>query len=38
MIGGDDGLVISYDVVTHTMIDVWAIGSKVTALTNLPLE
>jgi hypothetical protein len=38
IIGGDDGLVTSYDLQTHELIDVWAIGTKVTALATLSLE
>jgi hypothetical protein len=35
MIGGDDGIITSYDIATHTLIDVWPVGSKVTSLACL---
>lgn len=38
MIGGDDGLITSYDVGTHELTDVWAVGAKITALATLSLE
>jgi hypothetical protein len=38
VIGGDDGLVTSYDIGTHELTDVWAIGAKITALATLSLE
>jgi len=38
MIAGDDGLVTSFDIATHEMIDVWSVGAKVTALASLSLE
>lgn len=38
MIGGDMGIVCSYDLQTHDLIDVWNVGSRVTALACLSLE
>jgi len=38
MIGGDAGIVCSYDLSTHDLIDVWSVGAKITALACLPLE
>lgn len=38
VIGGDDGLVTTYDISTHELIDVWAVGSKITAIATLSLE
>ena len=38
MIGGDAGIVCSYDLATHDLIDVWSVGSKVTALACHSLE
>jgi hypothetical protein len=38
MIGGEDGIVTSYDIATHTLIDVWPIGAKITALACLPTD
>ena len=32
MIGGDEGLLTSYDVSTHTLIDVLNVGTKITAI------
>jgi len=32
ILGGDDGVVTSYDLATHLLIDVWLVGFKVTAL------
>jgi len=37
VIGGDDGLVTCYDIATHELIDVWALGANVTALATLSL-
>jgi len=38
MVAGDDGMVLSFDMVTHELIDVWQVGAKVTALSSLSLE
>lgn len=38
IIGGDDGIVTSYDLSTHELIDVWAVGTKISALACLSLE
>ncbi len=38
MIGGDDGVITSYDVETHELTDVWAVGAKITAIATLSLE
>ena len=38
IVGGDDGLVTSYDLQTHELIDVWAVGAKVTTIATLSLE
>jgi WD40 repeat protein len=38
MIGGDMGVVCSYDLETHDLIDVWNVGARVTALACLSLE
>lgn len=38
VIGGDDGLVTTYDIATHELIDVWAVGAKITAIATLSLE
>ena len=38
MIAGDNGIVCSYDLATHELIDVWSVGSKITALGCLSLE
>lgn len=38
VIGGDDGLVTTYDIATHELIDVWTVGAKITALATLSLE
>lgn len=31
-------MVYTYDINTHEMIDVWAIGATITALTSISLE
>jgi len=38
LVGGDAKMVFTYDINTHEMIDVWAIGATITALTCLSLE
>jgi len=38
MISGDGGVVCSYDLATHELIDVWSVGAKVSALACLSLE
>ena len=38
MVAGDDGMVLSFDMATHELIDVWQVGAKVTALSSLSLE
>jgi len=38
IIGGDDGAVMSYDIQSHELVDVWAVGAKITALATLSLE
>lgn len=38
IIGGDEGQIMSYDIETHELIDVWTVGSKITAISTLSLE
>lgn len=38
MIGGDMGVVCTYDIETHDLIDVWNVGARVTALACLSLD
>jgi len=38
LIAGDDGIVTSYDMQTHEVVDVWSVGSPVTAMATLSLE
>lgn len=38
MVGGDMGVVCSYDLATHDLIDVWNVGARVSALACLSLE
>jgi len=38
IVAGDDGIVMSFDMATHELIDVWQVGAKVTALSSLSLE
>ena len=38
MIAGDYGVVLTFDMATKELIDVWQVGSKVTALASLSLE
>lgn len=38
MVAGDNGIVCSYDIATHELIDVWSVGSRITALACLSLE
>ena len=32
MVGGETGIVSSYDLKTHELVDVWSVGSRVSAL------
>lgn len=38
LIGGDDGQVMTFDLHTHELIDVWVVGNKITAIATLSLE
>ena len=38
MVGGDSGIVSSFDVATHELIDIWNVGSTITALACLSLD
>mmetsp|Transcript_34024 Transcript_34024/g.33184 ORF Transcript_34024/g.33184 Transcript_34024/m.33184 type:complete len:273 (-) Transcript_34024:1695-2513(-) len=38
MVGGDSGIICSYDISTHELIDVWNVGARVTALGCISLE
>ena len=38
MIAGDSGVVLTFDMATKELIDVWQVGTKVTALSSLSLE
>ena len=38
IIGGDDGLLLTFDIATHTLVDLWAVGAKITAIASLSLE
>ena len=38
MVAGDAGVVYTYDMSTHDLIDVWVVGAKITAVSCLPLE
>lgn len=38
MIGGDMGIVCTYDIESHDLIDVWNVGARVTAMACLSLE
>ena len=38
IVAGDDGIVTSYDISTHELIDVWAVGTKISAIATLSLE
>lgn len=38
MIAGDTGVVLTFDMATKELIDVWQVGTKVTALSSLSLE
>jgi len=38
MIAGDNGIVLTLDMATKELIDVWNVGTKVTALASLSLE
>ena len=38
MIAGDDGIVNSFDMATHELVDIWQVGAKVTSLSSLSLE
>ena len=38
MIGGDNGLVLSYDISTHELVDIWDVQVSVSSLAALPLD
>lgn len=38
MTGGDSGIVASYDISTHELIDIWNVQQTVTALATLSLD
>jgi len=38
IVAGDNGLVSSYDISTHELIDVWHVGSSISSLAALELE
>mgnify|MGYP002633713106 CR=1 FL=1 len=38
IIGGDDGQVMTFDLNTHELIDVWCVGNKISALATLSIE
>lgn len=38
IVAGDNGIVCSYDLATHELIDVWSVGARITALSCLSLE
>lgn len=38
MIAGENGVVLTFDMATKELIDVWQVGAKVNALASLSLE
>jgi hypothetical protein len=38
MIGGESGIVMSFDIATHELIDIWHVGPKIVSLGTLSLE
>ena len=38
MIAGDSGIVLTFDMATKELIDVWQVGYRLTALASLSLE
>ena len=38
MIGGDSGVVTSYDIASHELIDIWNVGETIVSLGTLSLE
>ena len=38
LVGGDDGQVMTFDMQTHELIDVWVVGNKISAIAALSLE
>ena len=38
LIGGDSGQVLTYDLQSRELIDIWGVGQKITALASLSLE
>ena len=38
LVGGDDGIVSSFDMHTHELIDIWNIGSRITCVACLSLD
>ena len=38
MVGGDSGIVSSFDIETHELIDIWNVGSTITALASQSID
>ena len=38
MVGGESGIVSSFDLATHELIDIWNIGTPITALACLSID
>ena len=38
MLAGDTGVVLTFDMATKELIDVWQVGARITALSSLSLE
>lgn len=36
--GGDDGIVSSYDLLTHELIDIWNVGQTIISLDSTSLD
>ena len=36
--GGENGIVSSYDISTHELIDIWEVGGSISSLAALELE
>ena len=38
MMGGDNGVVCSFDIQTHELIDIWSVGQPITSIACLTLD
>ena len=38
LVGGDNGMVMTYDIETHNLIDIWHVGKPITAMHSVHLQ